>query len=178
MPSPAPKAESSLDRELDLELRGRERHTQYRRLGLGALALVVIAALLGLFGQESTTTVAAGRRAVLTVEAPQQLRGGLIFQARFEIEAKRRLAHPRLALSPGWLEAMTLNTVVPTPLSESSDRDGLSMEFEPLPAGHTLVVWTDWQVNPTNVGRHDEDASVFDGATRVASAERTLTVFP
>lgn len=171
-------SESSLDRELDLELRGRGRHTLYRRLGLGLLVLVVVAALVGVFGQESTTTVAAGRGAILTVEAPPRLRGGLLFQARFEIQARRRLAHPRLALSPGWLEAMTLNTVVPTPLSEGSNQDGLSMSFEPLPAGHTLIVWTDWQVNPTNVGRHDEDATVFDGAVKVASAERTLTVFP
>lgn len=50
-----------LDRDLDLELRGRGRHTLYRRLGLGVLALIVVAALLDVFGQESTTTVAAGR---------------------------------------------------------------------------------------------------------------------
>jgi hypothetical protein len=173
--SPKP---SSLDRELDLELRGRSRHSVYRRLGLAVLGLIVLAALLGVFGQESTTTVAAGRKAVLEVEAPTRLRGGLLFQARFEIQAKRRLAHPKLALSPGWLEAMTLNTVVPEPLSESSSPDGLTLAFEPLPAHHTLVVWSDWQVNPTNVGTHNQDAILFDGPVPVAAADRTLTVFP
>jgi hypothetical protein len=168
----------SLDRTLDLELQGRGQHALYRRLGLTLLALIVAAALLGVFGQESTTTVAAGRKAVMSVEAPPRLRGGLLFQARFEIHAKQRLANPKLILSSGWLEATTLNTVVPGPLSEDSGPDGLSMAFEPLPAGHTLVVWTDWQVNPTNVGRHSEDATLFDGSTRIASAERTVTVFP
>jgi len=168
----------SLDRALDLELRGRGRHTLYRRFGLGILALVVVAALLNLFGQESTVTVAQGRRATLSVEAPPRLRGGLVFQARFEIDAKRRLAKPMLVLSRGWLEGMTLNTVAPTPSSENSGEDGLEMEFEELPAGGRLIVWTDWQVNPTNVGRRSEDATLLDGSTPIATAHRTVTVFP
>jgi hypothetical protein len=168
----------SLDRSLDLELRGRGSHTLYRRAALAALGLIVLAALLGVFGQESTTTVAAGQRAVLSVDAPTHLRGGLLFQARFEVHARRRLAHPNLVLSPGWLHGMTLNTVAPSPLSENSGEGGLTMSFEALPAGQTLVVWTNWQVNPTNVGRRDEDVALFDGAEPVASAQRTVTVFP
>lgn len=168
----------SLDRKLDLELRGRGHHTLYRRLGLAALGLIVIAALLNVFGQEATTTVAEGPEATLSVHAPPHLRGGLLFQARFEIEAKQRLESPKLVLSPGWLDSMTMNTIAPTPLSENSGPRGLSMAFEELPSGHTLVVWTDWQVNPTNVGRRSEDATLFDGSTRIASAHRTVTVFP
>jgi hypothetical protein len=140
--------------------------------------LVVAAALLNAFGQETTTTVAEGDGATLRVDAPPRLRGGLLFQARFEIEARRRLAKPKLLLSSGWLDSMTLNTVAPTPLSESSGPNGLSMAFSPLPAGHRLVVWSDWQVNPTNVGRRSEDATLFDGSTPIAVADRTVTVFP
>lgn len=168
----------SLDRRLDVELHRRGQHTLYRRLGLGVLALIVAAALFGVFGQESTTTVAAGREAILSVDAPPHLRGGLLFQARFEIHARRRLAHPKLVLSSGWLESMTQNTVVPTPVSENSSPEGLSMTFEEVPAGHTLIVWTDWQVNPINVGRRSENTTLFDGSTRIATADRTVTVFP
>lgn len=142
------------------------------------LVLVVVAALLGAFGQQATTTVAEGRQATLSVEAPTRLRGGLVFQARFEIDARQRLAHPRLVLSPGWLESMTQNTLVPTPLSEDSSSEGLSMAFEEVPADRTLIVWSEWQVNPTNVGRRSEDATLFDGSVRIASVERTVTVFP
>jgi hypothetical protein len=169
---------TSLDRSLDRDLQGRGHHTLLRRLALALLALVVVAALLDVFGQESTTTTAAGRGASLRVESPPRLRGGLIFQARFEVHAKQRLAHPRLVLSPGWLEGMTMNTVIPTPLSENSDSNGVSMVFEALPAGHTLIVWTNWQVNPTNVGERSEDTTLYDGSTQITSAERTLTVFP
>jgi hypothetical protein len=140
--------------------------------------LIVAAALLNAFGQESTTTVAEGRKGTLSVDAPPRLRGGLLFQARFEIEARRRLAHPKLVLSSGWLHSTTLNTVAPTPLSENSGPDGLSMAFEELPAAHRLIVWTDWQVNPTNVGRRSEDATLLDGAAPIASVHRTVTVFP
>ena len=127
---------------------------------------------------QSTSTVATGRKAVLSIEAPAHLRGGLLFQARFEIEAKQPLAHPKLLLSPGWLESMTLNTVAPTPPSESSSSAGLAMTFDPMSAGQVLTVWTEWQVNPTNVGRRSEDVALFDGSTPIASANRTLTVFP
>jgi hypothetical protein len=168
----------SLDRSRDLELRGRGRHSLYRRLGLAALAAIVVVALVGVFGQQSTTTVAAGPGASLEVVAPDRLRGGLLFQARFEIEARAALAHPSLALSSGWLEAMTLNTVVPEPESETSGARGLQMTFPPMPAGRTLTVWTAWQVNPTNVGEHDEDATLLDGPTPLATAHRSLMVFP
>ena len=169
---------TSLDRRLDLELRGRGRHALYRRLALAVLGLVVVAALLNAFGQESTTTVAAGQKATLSVDAPPRLRGGLLFQARFEIEARQPLAKPKLVLSSGWLDSMTMNTVAPTPLSENSGPDGLSMTFEELPAGHRLIVWTNWQVNPTNVGRRSEDTTLLDGSTPIASADRTVSVFP
>jgi hypothetical protein len=173
-----PDETQSLQRSRDLELRGRGRHTLYRRVALAIFALIVVAALIGAFGQESTTTVAAGRSATLTVEAPPRLRGGLLFQAKFEIHATRPLSQPRLILDPGWLEAMTLNTVAPTPIAEDSSAGGLSMSFEPLRPGGTLTVWTSWQVNPTNVGSHDEDVTLFDGPTPIAAAERGVTVFP
>lgn len=168
----------SLDRSRDLELRGRGRHAIYRRLVLAGLVLIVVAALLNVFGQESTTTVAAGRSASLTVLAPARLRGGLMFQARFEIHARKALSKPRLVLAPGWMVATTLNTIAPTAIAEDSSDEGFSMTFEPVGAGETLTVWTNWQVNPTNVGVHDEDVTLFDGPTQIATAEREVTVFP
>lgn len=170
--------QKSLDRRLDVELEGRQRHELYRRIGLSILALVVVGALLNVFGQEPTTTVASARAGALSVDAPVRLRGGLIFQARFEITARKNLNDPRLVLSSGWLESMTLNTVVPAPTSEHSGPSGYSMSFDPLPAGRRLIVWTDWQVNPTNVARRVETATLYDGATPVASDHRELTVFP
>lgn len=168
----------TLDRSQDLELSGRRQHPIYRRIGLAALALVVLAALFNVFGQESTTTVASGPAGVLSVESPARLRGGLLFQTRVEVQARRPIAHPKLVLSPGWLEGITQNTVAPSPESESSSAEGLALNFSPLSAGQTLVVWMDWQVNPTTVGRRDEDVELRDGPTPIATVDRTLTVFP
>jgi hypothetical protein len=168
----------TLDRSRDLELSGRGQHPLYRRLGLGVLGLIVLLALFDAFGQESTTTVASGPAGTLSVESPPRLRGGLYFQTRIEVEARRPLAHPKLVLSPGWLEATTLNTVAPSPESESSSAEGLALNYSPLSAGETMTVWLNWQVNPTNVGSHDEDLELRDGAAPVAAVHRTLTVFP
>jgi hypothetical protein len=33
-------------------------------------------------------------------------------------------------------------------------------------------------VNPTAIGSRDQDVELYDGSTRVARIERTLTIFP
>ena len=45
-------------------------------------------------------------------------------------------------------------------------------------AGRKLVVYLQYQVNPTNVGRRSQDVELHDGETLLAEADRTLTVFP
>lgn len=168
-----------LHRDRDLHLEGRAYEVWLRRALLGLLLAFVAAAALNAFGQRPvTTTATASPVASLSVDAPQGLRGGLVFQAKFEIEAKQAMAHPALELSPGWTEGISLNTLEPAPATEIS-RDGiLRLGFDPIAAGETLTFWTQWQVNPVNVGKRSQDVSLFDGDTRIATTERDVTVFP
>jgi hypothetical protein len=168
----------SLDRERDLELVGRGGRVIGRRLALAALAAVVVLALLNVFGQVPARSTAHEAAASLQVDSPTRLRGGLLFQGRFEIVAARRLAKPKLLLSRGWLDSMTLNTIEPAPVAEDAGPGGLALEFEALAPGRRMIVWTQWQVNPTNVGRHDQKTTLLDDNTRIASIDRKLTVFP
>jgi hypothetical protein len=55
------------------------------------LLAFVIAALLNVFGQRAEDSTASGPAATLELNAPSQARGGLIFQARFEIRAAREI---------------------------------------------------------------------------------------
>jgi hypothetical protein len=167
-----------LSRSRDLELQGREHEAWLRRGLLVVLALVILAALLNVVGQRTTTSTAVGSAATLTVDAPERLRGGLIFQARFEIAAHQEIDHPRLVLAPGWTEGMTLNSSEPQPTQETSHGDRLEFDFDSIAAGSTFTFWSEWSVNPVNVGHRSQDVALYDGPRVVASIDRAVTIFP
>jgi hypothetical protein len=138
----------------------------------------VLAGLLNVFGQRPTNTLAASSAADFHVFAPKALRGGLYYEGRFTIEAKQDIEKATIVLDSGWTEQMQINTIEPSPIGESS-RDGkLALEFGHVPAGQKLVAWLQFQVNPTNVGRRSQDVSLYDDTTLLATANRTVTIFP
>jgi hypothetical protein len=165
-----------LKRHRDLE--GRERQPWTRRVLLALLALVLVLAAANTFGQRPFTSTATARAGTLEVYAPTKLRGGVFWMARFRVRAAREIEHATLVLDPGWLEQMHLNTLEPAPIGEAS-RDGrIALDFGRVPRGQSLLVFMQFQVNPTNVGRHSHDVELHDGETRLARVDRTVTIFP
>lgn len=149
-----------------------------RRIFVGALILVIVAGLLNFFGQRPTNSFASASAANLHVVAPTALRGGLYYEGRFTIDAQQDISKAVLVLDSGWTEQMQINTVEPAPVGESS-RDGkLALEFGHVPAGQKIVVWMQFQVNPTNVGRRSQDVELEDDITPIARVDRTVTIFP
>ena len=149
-----------------------------RRIFFGALAVLMILALLDLFGQRPTTTSAATDVADLHVFAPAHLRGGLYYQGRITVDAKQEIKKATLVLGAGWAEQMQINTIEPSPVSETSRQGHLTFDYGHLAAGDQLVAYLQFQVNPTNVGRRSQDVSLYDDTTLLATADRTVTVFP
>jgi hypothetical protein len=145
---------------------------------LGLLAAIVLVALSGTLGQNARETTAVGEAAELEVSAPAHIRGGLFFQARFTVDAREPIENATLVLGPGWLENMHINTIEPAPLKEASRDGDLALSFGPLAAGDRLVVYMQFQVNPTNVGRRSADVGLYDGEAPIASVDRTVTIFP
>ena len=116
--------------------------------------------------------------ATLTVEAPARLRGGLLAQGLIQVDARRRIAQPPLVLAGGWLDDITINTISPAPADEADDDGRLVLAYGELPAGDSLTVRIQPQVNPTTVGTKPQDVELRDGDATIARAERTVTVFP
>jgi hypothetical protein len=135
-------------------------------------------ALFNVFGQRPHNVVAAGSPASLELRAPDQLRGGLIYEARFTIAARRELKNAVLVLDSGWAEGQTMNTVVPSPLSEGSRDGDLLFKLGHVPAGQRFVLFLQFQVNPTTVGSRKQDVVLYDGSERIASIHRTAVYFP
>jgi hypothetical protein len=154
------------------------RDVAVRRVLVSTLAVFLALGLLNLFGQRPSTTTAESAAATLEVYAPERVRGGLFYQARFRIDARREVEEATLVLDSGWAEGITINTVEPSPLGAAS-RDGtLVYELGRIPAGRKHVFFLQLQVNPTNVGHRSQDVRLFDGDELLATIDRSITVFP
>lgn len=166
-----------LKRDRDLE--GRAWQIWLRRGLFLLLPIVALLGLLNLFGQRpSTTTAAAQGAASLKLFAPNRVRSGVLYQARFHITAQRDLKQATLVLSPGWLESMTVNTIEPSPVNEASDNGRLSLDLGHIPAGSSYLLFMQFQTNPTNVGHRDASVTLKDGDETLLRIHRTVTVFP
>jgi hypothetical protein len=173
-----PKIPDTIVLKRDRDLAGR-RHEIWVRRGLFALLCVVpVLALLNAFGQRPATAAGDSAAASLRVEAPERVRAGLLFQARLRVTAHRDLRKATLVLAPGWAESMTINTVEPAPIGEASDDGRLSFELGHIAAGTSYVLYLQFQVNPTNVGRRAQTVELDDGDRRLLVVHRTITVFP
>src|ERR1041384_6014438 len=96
-----------LRRDRDLERRGWQ---IWVRRGLMLIPLaIVVPSPLHLFGQASVPSTSASTVATLGVHAPDHVRGGLLFEGRFDIHARVDIADARLELDEGWLEGMSIN---------------------------------------------------------------------
>ncbi len=171
-------APDGLSVERSRDLQGRSGHVWYRRALLGVIAVLPILALLNVFGQRPTTTSAHTLAADLAVTAPARLRSGLIFQVRVKVTAHQDLAKPQLVFDPGWWESMSENSMAPNPSSETNENGRIVLSYNKLAAGHSLLAWLYFQVNPTNVGNRREDVELDDGATPITQVHRSLTIFP
>ena len=177
-PGVADDAPSVLDLPRHRDLQGRHYEPWVRR-GLAAVLLVVVlAGLLNVFGQTASVSTAGGAGGTLSLEAPSSLRGGLLFQARFQITPVADLAKPVLVLQRGWVEGMSINTLEPSPVAETWKGDSLELTMPAIPAGQTYSFYMQFQVNPTNVGRHSADVTLRDDTSPVATVHHTLTIYP
>ena len=165
-----------LRRDRDFEGRGSE--IWIRRALFGLVCVVPVLALANVFGQRPTVSTAAAPAAKLTVSAPARVRGGLLYQVRFRIDARKKLDQAALVLDRGWIDGLTINTLEPSPASESSVNGKLGFDLGPIEAGDTHVLFVDYQVNPTTVGRQNQTVTLYDGKKALITIHRTLTVFP
>jgi hypothetical protein len=166
----------TLERHRDLH--GRTQNPWVRRVLLCAMAVLPILALLNVFGQHPTTTTTGTPAVSVHVTAPARLRSGLIFQVRLSITARRNIKELGVVFDRGWWESMSVNSSVPEPTEESSSDGRVVFDYGPLGAGHTHVSWIYFQVNPTNVGKRQEDIDIKDGETELAHINRSMTIFP
>jgi hypothetical protein len=142
------------------------------------LAVILIAALLDVFGQRPQTSAATSTAASLQVYAPTHARSGLIYTARFRIDAHRTINRAVLVLAPGWADAYTFNGAAPQPVSESSADGKLALTLGKISQGQRYTFFVSLQVNPTNVGGHGQTVWLYDGSKALLTIHRDILVWP
>jgi hypothetical protein len=175
MPEPLPEG---LDRDRHSELTGRAGEPWVRRGVIALLALVIVVALLGAFGQRHEIVQAQATSASLRVKVPKVVRGGLFFQGRLDVVAHEEIRRPRFLLGEGWTEEMQLNTLEPAPAAVTSTGGRLDIEYDTLRRDDHLTIWLQYTVNPTNVGKRDRSVTLLDGDRELARAPGTIRVLP
>jgi hypothetical protein len=174
-----PAAPDTLTLIENRDLRGRRGRLFWaRQTGLAVLALIPVLALLNLFGQRPETSSAATSGAALRVYAPARARSGVVYAARFTVDATRALKKATLVLDPGWAEGYTVNGMAPQPVSEGSSDGKLVFVLGRIPAGQHYTMFLSLQVNPTNVGHRNQRVWLYDGQRQLLLIKRTITVFP
>jgi hypothetical protein len=162
----------------DRDLVGRESDPWVRRVILGVLLVIACLALANVFGQVPLTSRAATSAAIISVYSPSHVRGGLLYTSRFHVTALTNLPKVQLVLSPGWFEGMQVNSMVPQPVSSGSHNGSAVLDLGHLAKGASYILWIQFQVNPTNVGRRSQDVELTDGSHVLMRIHRTITVFP
>jgi hypothetical protein len=165
-----------LNRHRDLSGPGFNRPLRYVLLGL--LMAFLLLGLFNVFGQRPSGTTVDTPTAKLELYAPSRLRGGLLYEARFTITAHHDVKRALLQFSPGWNEGQQLNTIEPSPIGQASRDGDMLLTLGHIPAGQRFRLFMQFQVNPTNVGHRVADVTLYDGAAKLATIRRTVTVFP
>jgi len=169
---------SPLSVERSRDLTGRSTELWARRAIMTVLTGVCVVALANVLGQKPKTSQVTGARATLVVYAPHRIRGGLFYQGRIEVTARRRIAHPRLVLGQGWAEQQQINTIEPSPMEEKSLHGRIELSYDSIDAGDRLVVWLQLEANPLGAGRRDQSVALLDGDEQLARADRHIVQFP
>jgi hypothetical protein len=154
------------------------RDVLFRRIAFSSILVLLVLALLNVFGQRPQKTTTVHPAATLEVWAPDRVRSGLYYEAQFRVLATTELKKATLVLDQGWAQGTTINTAEPAPISEGSRDGDLVFELGHVPAGQQHVLFLQMQVNPTNVGRHSHDVKLYDGDQLLATLDRTQIVFP
>lgn len=160
------------------DLEGRRGEIWVRRVLVLLFAAVPLLALLNIFGQRASESSVSSSVATLKLHAPSTVRGGLLFEARFTVQAHQEIKNAVLLLGAGWADGLTINTIEPSPSNEASENNKLSFQLGDIPAGQEYVLHMQFQVNPTTVGSLPQSVEVFDGSHQLAELNHTLAVYP
>ena len=155
------------------------RARNWRRVGLGALWLLVAAALAGWLGLRMATTTATADGWTLQVHAPQIIRGAL--DAPVTITVSRDTVFDQeitLQLDRVLFDHLDVNLIAPAPSAETGTPDLVEWTFDP-PDATTLKITIDARLSPSEMpGVERLRFAVLERGEVVVEVSPRLVVLP
>lgn len=153
------------------------RARNFRRVGVTALAVVVVVACLGWLGPRDTTVSdEAGGRA-MTVTHPQISRSGA--DSAIEIEFERDGGGPvRVELPVSATDLFGLETYVPAPASEVVRGDTLVLTYDELPPGDVTLRLIGRMPTRAQIGRFTHPIAVQAASPEPLEVTMRTVVLP
>lgn len=142
------------------------------------MAVIPVLGLFNVFGQRQQTLHVSNALASIEIDSPSHVRSGLIFTTQVVITPHLPVRKCELTLGQGWFSGMTLNGITPQPSQQTANGNWQVWQFGALKADTPFRVWISWQTNPTSIGRRSQPLAVLDGNKQLATANRSLTIFP
>jgi hypothetical protein len=150
----------------------------WRWVGTIVVLAVPVLALFNIFGQRTDVKSVSTPGAKLTLFAPSNGRGGLMYTAKFNIVARQELKNATLILAPGWADQYTSNGITPQPSNETSSNGKLVWSLGDISQGKTYTEFVSLQINPINVGDHTQTVWLYDGSRQVAVLNHHIRIWP
>lgn len=153
------------------------RARNWRRVGVVALALVVVVACLGWLGPRDATAAGDAGGVSVTVTHPQITRSGV--DSAVEVAVERETGGPlRLELPATTIDELGLETFVPAPDTEAVRGDTIVLTFEDLPRGDVTVRLLGRMPTRSTIGRHTREISVLAGSPEPVVVTARTWVLP
>lgn len=150
-----------------------------RRLSIALLALILLAALLGLLGVRSTTTEDAADGWTLRLEHAAVARAGLDVPFTATVTHEGGFGEKvTLAVTGEYFDLYETQGFNPVPSETSRDGELLYLTFDAPPDGETLVVTYDAYIQPAAQRGDDGTVSVMDKGLPVVSVDFETSLWP
>jgi hypothetical protein len=167
---------STLPEENPLENVRRSRTT--RRIGVGVLLVVVIAALLGWAGPRPSVAAAEAAGYRLEVSHPSISRPGLAIRLSIVVSREGGFDQPvRLIVLREYIEALDFNAIYPDASAQIADDGYVIWEFDP-PRGDSLTIDFDGRHEPGAEGLIRGEVGVLNQGQRVVEVAFSTVVLP
>jgi hypothetical protein len=155
------------------------RGRNFRRAGMSAILVLVLAGLAGLFGIRSVTDSSSGAGYRLEVKHAQVTRAGIAVPLHLRVEHRGGFSEPiTIAMSAALPERFDFQNWYPNPSKETASPDFVYYEFDP-PPGDVLQVSLDARTSPDqngSAGRYQ--VRVLDGSTTLTTVGFRMWVAP
>lgn len=144
---------------------------------IALLAAILLAALLG-FGGRETTLRATANGTTMEWHGPERIRNGEVMELRLTVTSKRAIAALVIEVPHSLWEDITISSFIPA-AGEETSRDGVfSFAYGALTPETEFRLKVDGQLNPDLAGGNAGLVRVLDGDVELVSLPVTLEVLP